>query len=168
MYAGHLGVALAAKGLRREESLATLAVASVVTDLIVAGFDIGGVNIPEGLSPHSIPGTLALGLVFGAIVFAFTRSGRRAAFVGLVVLSHTLVDYITSYLPTWPGGPRVGLFLYRFPIVDLVIECAVIFVGWWVYRRGLAAKVRNSWATWAMLTVLLVCQVLFVDILAGA
>ena len=168
MYAGHLGVALAAKGLRREESLTTLIVASVVTDLIVAGFDIGGVNIPEGLSPHSIPGTLALGLAFAAIVFAFTRSGRRAAFVGLVVLLHTLADYVTSYLPTWPGGPRIGLFLYRFPIADLVIECTVIFVGWWLYRRGLAAKVRNSWATWAMLTVLLACQVLFVDILAGA
>jgi membrane-bound metal-dependent hydrolase YbcI (DUF457 family) len=168
MYAGHLGVALAARGLCREESLATLIVASIATDLVVAGLDIGGVDVPAGLSPHSIPGTLALGLVLGAIVLAFTRSGRRATFVGLVVLSHTLADYVTSYLPTWPDGPRVGLFLYRFPIADLVIECAVIFVGWWVYRRGLAAKVRNSWATWAMLAVLLACQVLFVDILVGA
>lgn len=168
MYAGHLGVALAAKGLRREEPLATLIVASIATDLIVAGLDIGGVDVPEGLSPHSIPGTLALGLAFGAIVFAFTRSGRRAAFVGLVVLLHTLADYVTSYIPTWPGGPRLGLFLYRFPIADLVIECAVILAGWWVYRRGLATEVRNSWATWAILTVLLACQALFVNILAGA
>jgi len=168
MYAGHLGVALAAKGLRREEHLATLIMASIATDLVVAGFDLGGVDIPAGFAPHSVPGTLALGLILGAIVFAFTRSGRRAVFVGLVVLSHTLVDYITSYLPTWPGGPRAGLFLYRFPIVDLVIECAVIFAGWWVYRRGLVPKVRNSWATWAMLTVLLACQALFAKILAGA
>jgi membrane-bound metal-dependent hydrolase YbcI (DUF457 family) len=168
VYAGHLGVALAAKGLRQEEPLATLIVASIATDLVVAGLDVGGLDIPTGLSPHSIPGTLALGLALGAIVLAFTRSGRRAAFLGLVVLLHTLVDYVTSYLPTWPSGPQVGLFLYRFPIADMVIECAVIFAGWWVYRRGLAAKVRNSWATWAMLTVLLACQALFVDILAGA
>jgi hypothetical protein len=167
MYAGHLGVALAAKGLRREEHLATLIMASIATDLIVAGLDVGGVDIPQYLSPHSIPGTLALALAFGAIVFAFTRSKRRAVFVGLVVLSHTLVDYVTSYLPTWPGGPRFGLYLYRFPIVDLVIECAVIFAGWWVYRRGLAPKARNSWATWTMLTVLLACQALFTRILAG-
>jgi hypothetical protein len=168
MYAGHLGVALAAKGLRREEHLATLIAASIATDLVVAGLDVGGVDVPAGLFPHSILGTLALGLALGVIVLAFTRSGRRAAFVGVVVLLHTLADYITSYLPTWPGGPMVGLFLYRFPIADLVIECAVIFAGWWVYRSGLAAKVRNSWATWAMLTVLLACQALFVDILAGA
>jgi hypothetical protein len=142
-------------------------VASIATDLVVAGFDLGGVDVPESLAPHSILGTLALGVVLGVIVFAFTRSGRRAAFVGLLVLLHTLADYITSYLPTWPGGPRVGLFLYRFPIVDLVIECAVIFAGWWVYRRGLVLKARNSWATWAMLTVLLACQALFTNILAG-
>jgi hypothetical protein len=168
MYAGHLGVALAAKGLRREEHLAVLIVASIATDLVVAGLDLGSVDILAGFAPHSIPGTLALGLVLGAIVFAFTCSGRRAAFVGLVVLSHTLADYITSYLPTWPGGPMVGLFLYRFPIADLMIECAVIFAGWWVYRRGFVPKMRNSWATWAMLTVLLACQALFTKILAGA
>lgn len=168
MYAGHLGVALAAKGLRREEHLAMLIVASIATDLIVSGLALGGVGLPVILNPHSIPGTLILGVALGGIVLAITRRGRRAAFVGLVVLFHTLADYITSYLPTWPGGPRFGLYLYRYPTVDLVIECTVIFVGWWLYRRGLTPKVRNSWATWTMLTVLLVCQALFVDILAGA
>jgi hypothetical protein len=162
-----LGVALAAKGLRREEHLATLIVASIATDLIVSGLALGGVGLPVILNPHSISGTLLLGAVFGVIVFAATRSGRRAVFVGLVVLSHTLADYITSYLPTWPGGPKFGLYLYRYPIVDLVIECAVIFAGWWLYRRGLEPKVRNSWATWVMLTVLLACQALFARILAG-
>jgi hypothetical protein len=168
MYAGHLGVALAAKGLRRDEPLAILIVASIATDLVVAGLDLVGVDVPADLSPHSVPGTAALGLALGSIVFACTRSARRAALVGSVVLLHTLADYVTSYMPTWPGGPKVGLFLYRFPIADLVIECIVIFAGWWVYRRGLAPKVRNSWATWAMLTVLLACQALFVNILMGA
>lgn len=168
MYAGHLGVALAAKGLRREEPLAVLVVASIATDLVVSGLALGGVGLPVILNPHSIPGTLALCLAFGAIVFAITRSGQRAVFVGLVVVFHTLADYVTSSLPSWPGGPQFGLYLYRFPIVDLVIECAVIFAGWWVYRRGLAAKARNSWATWAILAVLLACQALFVDILVGA
>jgi hypothetical protein len=168
MYAGHLGIALLARGLDREEHLATLVGASIATDVVVAGLDLGGVAVPAGLSPHSIPGTLALGLAFGAVALAFTRSGRRAVFVGLVVLSHTLADYVTSTLPTWPGGPNIGLFVYRFPIADLVIECAVIFVGWWIYRSGLMAKARDSWATWAMLAVLLACQALFFEILAGA
>jgi hypothetical protein len=168
MYAGHLGIALLAKGLDWEEHLATLVGASIATDVVVAGFNLGGVAVPSGLSPHSIPGTLALGLAFGVIVLAFTRSGRRAAFVGLVVLSHTLADYVTSTLPTWPGGPNIGLFVYRFPIADLIIECAVIFIGWWIYRSGLVARARNSWATWAILTVLLACQALFFEILAGA
>jgi hypothetical protein len=165
VYAGHLGVALAAKGVRREEPLATLIAASIVTDLIVSGRTLARVGLPELLRPHSIPGTLALGLVLGIIVLVFTRSSRRAVFVGSLVPLHTLADYITSSLPTWPGGPRIGLFLYRFPIVDLVIECAVILAGWWLYRRGLAPKARNSWATWAMLITLIVCQALFCALL---
>ena len=167
MYAGHLGVALAAKGVRREEPLATLIVASIVTDVIVSGRTLAGVALPPLLGPHSIPGTLALGLAVGLIVLAATRSGRRAVFVGSLVLQHTLADYITSSLPTWPGGPRFGLFLYRFPIVDLVIECAVILAGWGLYRRGLAPKARDSWATWAMLITLIVSQALFAGLLIG-
>lgn len=161
MYAGHLGVALAAKGLRREEPLATLVLASIVTDLIVSARTLAGVPIPALLGPHSVLGTLVLGLALGLVVFACARSPRRGVFVGSLVLLHTLADYVTSSLPTWPGGPRVGLFLYRYPIVDLVIECTVILIGWWLYHRGLGPKVRNSWATWVMLIVLIACQALF-------
>jgi hypothetical protein len=107
-------------------------------------------------------------LLFGLVTFAFTRSGRRGLYVGSVVLLHTLADYVTSSLPTWPGGPRVGLSLYRYPIVDLVLESAVIIAGWWLYRRKLAAKTRNSWATWAMLASLIVCQALFSALLVNA
>ena len=60
MYAGHFGVALAVKGVRREEPLATLVLASVVTDLIVSGTGLAGVSLPRVLNPHSIPGTAAL------------------------------------------------------------------------------------------------------------
>jgi hypothetical protein len=168
MYAGHFGVALAVKGVRREEPLATLVLASVVTDLIVSGTGLAGVSLPRVLNPHSIPGTAALCLAFGLITFALTRSGRRGLLIGSVVLLHTLADYVTSSLPTWPGGPRVGLFLYRYPAVDLVLECAVILAGWWLYRRGLAARARNSWATWAMLVMLIVCQALFSALLLNA
>ena len=168
MYAGHLGVALAAKGVRREEPLATLVLASVATDLIASGTGLAGVSLPRVLNPHSIPGTAVLCLLFGLITLALTRSSRRGLSVGSVVLLHTLADYVTSSLPTWPGGPRVGLFLYRYPIVDLVLECAVILAGWWLYRRGLAARVRNSWATWAMLVMLIVCQALFSALLMNA
>lgn len=168
MYAGHFGVALAAKGVRRQEPLATLVLASVATDLIVSGSDLAGVSLLGVLNPHSIPGTAVLCLLFGLITFALTRSGRRGLFVGSVVLLHTLADYVTSSLPTWPGGPRVGLFLYRYPIVDLAIESAVIFAGWWLYRRGLSATTRNSWATWAMLVMLVMCQAVFSALLMNS
>ena len=106
MYAGHFGVALAAKGACREEPLSTLVLASVATDLIVSGLDLAGVGLPSLLNPHSIPGTAVLCLTFGLVILLVTRSARRGAFVGSLVLLHTLADYVTSSLPTWPGGPR--------------------------------------------------------------
>ena len=150
------------------DHLATLILASVVTDLIVSVLSLAGVGLPAILNPHSTPGTLLLCLTLSLIVLAATRSGRRGAFVASVVLLHTLADHVTSSLPTWPGGPRVGLFLYRHPIVDLAIESAVIFAGWWLYRRGLSATTRDSWATWAMLVMLIVCQAVFSALLMNS
>jgi hypothetical protein len=168
MYAGHLGMALLTKGLRRDEPLSLLITASIVTDLAGAALDISGWKILAGLLLHTIPGTLSLGLVMRGLVFVVGRNGQRALLAGLLVLLHTLADYVTSYLPLWPNGPMVGLYLYRFPLADLLVEGGVVLAGWWVYRSRLSSGVRNSWATWMRPVLLILCQSLLAALLRNA
>jgi hypothetical protein len=76
-----------------------------------------------------------------------------------VVVSHVLLDYLTGIKPTWPGGPTIGLELYRYPILDLAAETAVIVFGWMVYRSSLPETPGTlRWST-VMLALLLLLQV---------
>jgi len=88
-------------------------------------------------------------------VLAFTALRRRgsehrrarqrgdALAVWLLYLSHWAADFITGSKPTWPGGPTVGLGLYGHPVWDCVVECAVIVVAWFAYRRSFGPAIRR-------------------------
>jgi nitrate reductase gamma subunit len=69
-----------------------------------------------------------------------------------------LADYVTGLKPTWPGGPFIGLEVYRHPAVDFGIEAIVIVLGWMIYRRSLPADRRDSSPVNVMLFCLLLLQ----------
>jgi hypothetical protein len=71
------------------------------------------------------------------VAYQLTGDGSVAALTGVLTLSHVVADYVTGVKPTWPGGPMIGLDLYSLPLVDLIVEAAVLVVGWQVYRRSL-------------------------------
>ena len=99
--------------------------------------------------------------MLGALAWvAATRDGTRAAAVGGAVFSHVLADLLTSRLPAWPGGPTVGLHLYRFDAVDVALEAAVVLVGWALYRRSLTPVQRRTWPVRAILVAVLAFQAL--------
>jgi hypothetical protein len=165
MYAGHIGIALGAKGLRREAPLWLLVLATQGCDWAQA---VACVAAPAGTSAmwsHSIPAALALGAVLALVAYGGTRSPGVALLVGAVTLSHAVADYVTGMKPTWPGGPVIGLDMYDHPLGDFIIETAVVYAGWLVYRRSLptaAPNGRRRRLTWALVVVLVGLQ------LAGA
>lgn len=160
MYIGHLGVALAGKGIRRDAPLWLLVVATQGCDWIQA---LACVAAPEGTSAmwsHSVPAvaTLAAALALGS--YLITGDRGVAALAGAVAISHALADYVTGVKPTWPGGPMIGLDLYSFPLGDLAVETTVLILGWLLYRRSLPPESRASRLAWALLVLLGATQIL--------
>jgi len=145
MYAGHLGIALGAKGLRASIPLWVLVVAAQLPDWADAGFCIAGVrSAVPGMYTHSFAAVAVLSGLAAAMYFGTSRDRIGAATVGAVVLTHVLGDYITGIKPTWAGGPLIGLGIYDNPPVDFVVEAIVILAGWFIYRKSIAEPRRNS------------------------
>ncbi len=164
MYAGHVGIALGAKGIRRTVPLWVLVIASQLPDWTDAVTCLAGItNATPGMWSHSFP---AIGILsVGAVVayMAATRDVSGSAFVAAMVVSHALADYITGIKPTWSGGPMIGLQLYRHPAIDFAVEAVVIVVGWLLYQASFPREKRSSPGIFAMVGVLIALQ-LAVDI----
>ena len=158
MYLGHVGVALGAKGLRRDIALIVLLVATYAPDWVDAGLCVIGAYDPRGIFSHSFTAVALLGAIAVVAYHRYTRDLAGSLLVAGVVLSHVLLDLITGYKPTWPGGPMIGLRLYRHPVADLVLESAVILIGVVLYQRTLPSRARPWIDVAAMLGALLVMQ----------
>jgi hypothetical protein len=93
-----------------------------------------------------------------AMVYALTRRYLRGAFVvGLLVLSHWVLDLITHRpdLPIVPGGLRVGLGLWNSVGWTLVAEFGLLALGVWIYVRSTVAKNKTGrWALWSLVAFL--------------
>lgn len=160
MYAGHLGIALAGKGVRRDAPLWLLVLGTQGCDWVQM---FACVAAPPGTSAmwsHSIPAAAALAAVLSLSAYLLTRDRGVALLTGAITLSHLLADYVTGAKPTWPGGPTIGLNLYDRPFADLVIEAGVVTAGWLVYRRSLPLESRTRRLTWLLLAALLGIQLL--------
>ncbi len=158
MVAGHLGIVLLGKGLRRQVPLWVLLAAALSSDLVSAVLVLTGVGDPAQMRSHSIPVVIPTAAALALPYLAASGDRKGAWLVALTSLSHVLADYLTGSKPTWPGGPFIGLGLYRYPILDLMLETTVVAVGWLVYRRSLEEEARASWVTWSALGLPLALQ----------
>lgn len=109
---------------------------------------------------HSLPAIGVLTIVGALVYLATTRDLVGSAFIAALVVSHALADYITGTKPTWPGGPIIGLDLYRYPAADFAIEAVVILAGWILYRASFPAEKRSSRNVLSVLGALLALQLL--------
>ncbi|MBA2707330.1 MAG: metal-dependent hydrolase [Gemmatimonadaceae bacterium] len=159
MYAGHIGIALGAKGLRDTVPLWVFVVASQLPDWTDAALCVASVRMPVfGMLSHSLPAVAVLAALAGSLTFAVNRQPFAAMLVAAVVISHVFADYVTGFKPTWPGGPLVGLGIYRQPAVDFAVEGTVIFGGWLLYRASFPEERRSSPRVTAVLVAAMAFQ----------
>jgi uncharacterized membrane protein YhaH (DUF805 family) len=173
MFLGHYGVAFAAKRATPRTSLGTLALAAQLLDELWPIFVVLGIERVEvvpgfmAANPlkfvyypfsHSLAAAIFWSLVLGGAYYA-TRSNRRSAIVvGLLVLSHWILD-LPMHAPDlqlWPGSSiRVGLGAWRSIPLTIFLELVVFVPGLVIYLRATRARDRvGSWALWALVVVL--------------
>ena len=175
MFIGHYAVALAAKKAAPKTSLGTLVMAAQFVDLLWPLFLLAGwehVRINPGdtkVTPldfydypisHSLLGTTLWGLLLGLLYYAFRKEKRGAIVVGLCVLSHWVLDFLTHRpdLLLWFGGKTpVGLGLWNSLPGTLVVEVGLFVAGLVIYLRTTKSRDKiGSIGFWTLIGVILV------------
>jgi len=163
MYVGHVGAALAARRVRATIALWVLLIATYTPDWVDTGLCLAGRYDSDGVLSHSVPAVMlfaGLGLLAYAI---FTRDWTGGLVVAGVIISHMVLDWLTGYKPTWPGGPMIGLRLYERPILDFLAESVVILVGALLYARTLPPR-KTVWTGFASMAGVLLILQLSIDV----
>jgi hypothetical protein len=180
MFLGHFGVAMAAKRAAPRTSLGVLTFAAQFADelwpiLLLLGIEQVRIirNMPGSLGleftyypfSHSLLMSIVWGIIIGGAYYLLKRDVRAAWVMGLLVVSHWLLDLPMHVrdLPLWPGAssPKVGWGLWYSIAATFVIEFTIFAAGISVYARATRARDRvGRWGLWAYVLVLAVIYVL--------
>jgi hypothetical protein len=141
MITGHIGIALGARAMDGREvsaraPLLWLIAASVAPDAVDGVLALGKYCNPDGVFSHSLPAVAILATALGTLAFLHTQSAGTGALVALLVGLHLPPDYLTGLKGLWPGGPVIGLYIYRWGWADFLVELPVVVAGWWMLRRA--------------------------------
>jgi membrane-bound metal-dependent hydrolase YbcI (DUF457 family) len=174
VFIGHFAVAFAAKRAAPWVSLGTLFVACELVDLVWPVFLLLGierVRIAPGITAftpldfvhypwtHSLVMGVVWAALFGFSYFLLRKNARAAMIVGLVVLSHWLLDFVVHRpdLPLAPGSEaRFGLGLWNSLSATLALEGLMFIAGLALYLQTTRAKDKiGAIGFWALIAVLL-------------
>lgn len=158
MFAGHFGLAAAAKSQEPEVPLWALMLSTQLLDVIFVPLFIAGVETAEAVPgapayggsiihanyTHSLVGAALLSIIAGLL--AQRAWGRRGGLmVGGLAFSHWILDLLVhrADLPILPGNlgnlPTLGFGLWQFPAVSAALEAVLILVGGYLYYRAALA-----------------------------
>ncbi len=174
MFVGHFGVALAAKKLAPKTSLGTLVFAAQFLDLLwpvllLLGIEhaeiapgitkVSPLNFTDYPISHSLELALGWSILVAVVYFLVRRSGRAAVILGICVVSHWALDYV-SHRPDLPltlhGSSRVGLGLWNSWVGSVVVELAIFGAGVAIYVFATKARDRaGRYALWSLIAFLL-------------
>jgi len=180
MLVGHYGPAFALKGAEKTVPLWVLFIAVQWMDVLWACFVALGIEkfrIVPGFTAtnaldlydmpitHSLPGSLALSVLLGAIVAAFYRVNRARvlAVVAFAVFSHWILDLIVHVpdLALWDDSYKVGFGLWNNFPAALTLEFAVLIAGALYYARAVpSARPRGDIALALFVAFLMLAHVL--------
>jgi len=174
VFIGHFAVALGAKRSAPKVSLGWLFLSCQLADLIWPVLVIAGVErfaIVPGTTPftrlqfiqfpwsHGLLPLLAWSLLLALAYLAWHRDDRRGAVVvGLVALSHWVLDWVSHLpdMPLYPGGSQhLGLGLWRSTAGTVIVETLLFVVGAWLYARATRPRDRAGRIGFMMLVIIL-------------
>jgi hypothetical protein len=167
MFIGHFAIAFAAKRVAPTVSLGTAFLAAQWLDLLWPTLLLMGlesVRIAPGATAvtplifenypysHSLLWVCVWALAIGGAYFAMQRNARAAVVVGLLVVSHWVLDAIVHVpdLPIAPGPDvmRVGLGLWQSIAATFAVEVPLFVAGLWLYAR--CTRARDRVGRWAL------------------
>ena len=175
MFIGHYAAALAAKSAEPRAPLWTFVAGCQALDiawsaLLIVGvekvrFDpaLPGSDLDLYFMPysHSLPAALIWSVAAAILALWVLKLSRRAAiFVGLVVFSHWLLDFLVHRpdLELWFGGPKVGLAWWNQPVPEMIVEMGLLALAgaaWVAQRKGAS---RAAWPAVLFIAVLVAVQ----------
>jgi hypothetical protein len=85
------------------------------------------------------------------------KDWRGASWLAALVLSHWVLDVVAHRpdMPTWPGGPKLGMGLWNSMPATLAVEFALFATGAWIYARSARARdTRGNVLFWAFIVTL--------------
>ena len=173
MFIGHFGVALGAKRWAPRTSLGTLFFAAEFLDLVwpvLLLLGVEHVRVAPGITrmqpfdfydypiSHSLVTAILWGAVVGGIYFSVRRYRAGAIALGILVISHWVLDFIVHRpdMPVWPGGGKVGLGLWNSWPAGITVEVLTFGIGIALYLGATRAlDAVGIYGLWSMLAVLL-------------
>jgi len=183
MFLGHFGAGFGAKAVTGKVSLGTLFIAAQFIDLLWPTLLLLGVEqvriVPGAtvVTPlqfehypvsHSLLAVLVWAAALGTIHFLLRRDRKAALVLGLLVLSHWLLDLIVHQpdLPLYPGSPdKLGLNLWSSLPATLAVEAPLFVIGVWLYAR--ATKPVDNFGKWGLWTLVVFLAVIYAANLFG-
>ena len=172
MFIGHFGVGLASKKISQLPSLAVMFMAVQFLDLIWPLFVLTGLEtfkIEEGITKltplnftyypysHSLMMSIVWGLLFGLVYFAVTKQKWNSIFLGALVFSHWVLDFIT-HRPDLAISPfsdyKIGLGLWNYPVAEILLEMGLFLLGVYLYYTTI--KPKRKIAFWLLIGFLMV------------
>ena len=162
MFIGHFALGFAAKRAVPETSLGWLIAAPIALDLLWPVFLLTGaeqVRIDPGntaFTPlafvhypwsHSLLMAVVWGVLLALGYAWFSRYRAGAVALGLLVVSHWVLDALTHRpdLPLYPGSATlVGLGLWNHVAATLAIESAMFLGGLWMYAQATRPSDRTG------------------------
>jgi hypothetical protein len=173
MFIGHFAVALGAKKLIPKTNLGITFVACQLLDLIwpvLVLLGIETVAVEPGITEvtplnfiyypysHSLLMALVWSVLLGAWAAHVTKNKKTGSVLGLVVLSHWILDFITHRpdLPLFLGDTKYGMGLWNSVLATLVVEGGLFAAGLFMYVSATRRPSKKSrWQFYSLIIFLL-------------
>lgn len=183
MFLGHFGAGFAGKKFDKSASLGTYLMAAQWIDLLWPIFLLFGIEravINPGISEvtplefsyypftHSLFGVIVWAVAFGLVYFLIKKNFRTALVLGLLVLSHWLLDLLVHIpdLPIFPGeSVKVGLGLWNSFAATVILEGLIFALGVFLYYR--ATKTKNKVGTYSLIVLIIFLIGIYISNLFG-
>jgi membrane-bound metal-dependent hydrolase YbcI (DUF457 family) len=177
MFIGHIAVGFAAKKAAPRTSLGLLVAAPLLADLLWPIFLLLGWESltidPNPPNPflslafanypisHSLLALAGWALLAAGIYWAATRYRAGAVWIGIGVVSHWVLDFVTHRpdMPLWPGGPKVGLGLWYSVPATIAVESVMFAAALWIYVR--TTRPRDGVGRWSFVAFVVLVLVIY-------